>query len=67
MIKLNEKFVVDKKGKRIGVQLDVNEYRKLLKALEELESIRAFDAAMLSGEKSTPLEQALDEIERNRP
>jgi len=66
MIALKEKYMVDKKGSRIGVFLDITDYQNLLKELEELESIRAYDAAKASGEKPVPFEQALAEIERNR-
>jgi hypothetical protein len=34
--------------------------------LEDLESIRAYDAAKTSGDEAIPLEQALREIERSR-
>ena len=66
MIRLNERYLVDKKGKRVSVQLDVKAYHKLLKELEELESLRAYDAAKASREKSIPLEKAFKEIERDR-
>jgi hypothetical protein len=35
-----------------------------LEELEELEAIRAYDAAKSSGEETIPLEQAITEIER---
>ncbi len=35
-------------------------------ALEELESIRAFDAAKASNDEAIPFEQAVAEIERDR-
>jgi len=53
-IKFKENYVVDVKGKRVGVVLKISDYRKLLKDLEELESIRAYDAAIASGEKPIP-------------
>jgi hypothetical protein len=34
--------------------------------VEELEAIRAYDAAKASGDEAVPLEQALVEIENNR-
>ena len=37
-----------------------------VQALEELESIRAFDAAKASDDETIPFEQAVAEIERNR-
>jgi hypothetical protein len=66
MMPLNERFVVDKQGKRLGVFLEEDEYQHLLEALEELESIRAYDAAKASGEKAIPFDQAIREIERDR-
>jgi len=66
MIALKERFVVDEKGDRVGVLLDIEEYRRLLEELEELESLRAFDAAKASADEAIPFEQAVSEIEKNR-
>jgi hypothetical protein len=63
---IKERYVVDKDGKRIGVILDWEDYRKLLEELEELESIRAYDAAKASGDEAIPFEQAISEIEAER-
>ena len=63
---LKERFIVDENGKRIGVLLDIEDYHKLLEELEELEAIRAYDAAKASGDEAVPLEQALAEIEKAR-
>lgn len=64
--RLKDKFIVDSKGKKIGVILDVAEYEEMLKAQEELESIKAYDKAKASGDEVIPFEQAIDEIERKR-
>ena len=64
MDKFKENYVVDEKGNRIGVVLDIADYRRLLEELEELESIRAYDVAKASGDEAIPLEQAISEIER---
>jgi len=63
---LKERFIVDENGKRIGVLLDIEDYHRLLEELEELEAIRAYDAAKASGDEVLPLEQALAEIEKDR-
>ena len=63
---INEGYVVDEKGDRVGVILPMGEYRKLLEELEELESIRAYDAAKNSGDEVIPFEEAVREIERDR-
>ena len=63
---VNEGYVVDENGARVGVILPIEEYRKLMEELEELESIRAYDAAKSSGDEAIPFEQAVREIERDR-
>ena len=63
---LQERFIVDENGKRIGVLLDIEDYHKLLEELEELDTLRAYDAAKASGDEVLPLEQALAEIEKDR-
>jgi hypothetical protein len=42
-------FVVDDDGKKKAVILDIAEYRRLLEEAEELEAIRAYDAAHAAG------------------
>ena len=60
------RYVTDAAGNRVGVLLDVDRYRDLLEAGEELDAIRAYDAAKSSGDNAVPLEDALREIERER-
>jgi hypothetical protein len=67
MLQSKERFIVDENGQRIGVLLDIEDYQRLLEELEELEAIRAYDAAKASGDEVLPLEQALAEIEKDRP
>ena len=61
-----KKFVTNRRGKKVAVVLAIEDYKKLLAEVEELESIRAYDAAKASGEKTIPFEQATEEIERSR-
>ena len=61
-----ERFLIDDEGHRVGVLLDIADYQKMLEELEELESIRAYDAAMASGDEVIPFEQVLREIKRSR-
>jgi hypothetical protein len=65
MLKSKE-FIVNSKGKRTRVILDIVEYNKLLDASEELEAIRAYDADKASDDGAIPFEQAIEEIERTR-
>ncbi len=59
-------FIVDDKGNRTAIILDMAEYERLMEEIEELEAIRAYDAAMASGDDAIPFEQAVHEIERSR-
>jgi hypothetical protein len=59
------KLRATKKGQKISIVLDVKDYEKLLDDLEELDSIRAYDAAKHSGETPVPFDQAIQEIERS--
>ncbi|MGI9165491.1 MAG: hypothetical protein ACR2G5_03745 [Pyrinomonadaceae bacterium] len=61
-----EQFVVDENGNRTAVLLGVERYFELLEAHEELESIRAYDAAKSSGDEVIPFSQAVKEIEGAR-
>jgi hypothetical protein len=65
MLTLKERFIVDENGQRVGVLLDIEDYHRLLGDVEELEAIRAYDAAKASGDEAVPLEQALAEIEND--
>ncbi len=66
MVALNEQYVKDKSGKAVGVFLDLEDFRRIVSDLEELESLRAFDAAKSAGDQAIPFEQAVAEIERDR-
>jgi len=65
-IKFRENYLVDVKGKCVGVVLKISEYRKLLDDLEELESIWAFDTAIASGEKPIPFDEVIIFHRKNR-
>jgi len=62
MRNIKERYLVDDNGKRIGVVLNMKDYHRLLEQLEELESIRAYDAAKASGDEVVPFEQVITEI-----
>jgi len=66
MTGIKEKYVVDEQGNRVAVLLDLEDYQRLLEELEELECIRAYDAAKASGEQPVPFELAVKEIEQQR-
>ena len=66
MISLRKRYVTNDKGKPVGVLMDMSQYRRLLADLEELESIRAYDAAKAAKGKAVPFERAVRQIERSR-
>ncbi len=55
-----EQYVVDKEGKPVGVLLTLSRYKKMMAAMEELEEIKAYDAAKKRKRKTKTL--ALDEF-----
>ena len=59
-------YVVDENGRQTAVIVEIEEYRVLVEALEEIESIRAYDSAKASGEEPVPFEEAVEDIERSR-
>jgi hypothetical protein len=61
-----KKYVTDRQSQRIGVVLSIEDYNKILADIEELESIRAYDAAKASGDEAIPFQKAMQEIERSR-
>ena len=66
MISPHPRFLVDEDGRRTAVLIDIEEYKKLLAELEELESIRAYDQAKSSGDEAIPFEDAVNEIEEQQ-
>ena len=60
------KAIVEALERHFDGDLSKNTVRKILQELEELESIRAFDAAKTSGDEAVPFEQAVEEIEQSR-
>lgn len=63
MTRVRERYVVDPEGKRVEVVLPIEDYESLLEDVEELEAIRAFDAAKESEDDAVPAEQAFAEID----
>ncbi len=67
---MEARYIVDENGKRTGVILPVEEYERLLEALEDLEDTRLYDearAALERGESEVvPLDQAMREIREGK-
>jgi hypothetical protein len=59
-------FLVDERGNRTAVLLDLRRYQELLEAEEDLDDIRAYDEAKAQSDEVIPWEQAVKEIEDMR-
>ena len=64
MFKVKESFIINERGEKTKVVLDMEDYKKILADLEELESIRAYDEAKESHETPIPFEEAVRDIFR---
>ncbi len=64
---MSTRYVTDEAGRPVEVILDLETYKRLLKAFEELEDLRIQDEAVAeleSGAAPRPLEEVKAEIER---
>jgi hypothetical protein len=60
---LNPQYVIDKERKPKAVLLTIDEWEQVIEDLEELDDIRAYDAAKTGPLDAVPFEQAVREIE----
>ena len=58
-MRVKERYITDEHGNYSDVVLTIEEYKKILTDLEELESIRAYDVAKSSNEKAIPFEKSV--------
>ena len=58
-----ENYLIDKKGRKVAVQLPIKVYEKLIADSEELDEIREYREARLHKGEAIPFEQAFNEIE----
>jgi predicted DNA-binding protein len=67
---MDARYITDEAGKRQAVILDIEEYERLLEALEDLEDLRAADEALAEIEHGEdeliPWEQAKREMDEER-
>jgi hypothetical protein len=63
---ITEQIVTNKNGKAVAVQIPMNQYKKLLELVEEMEDIKAFDKAIKRKHKFIPFAQALKEMKTKR-
>jgi hypothetical protein len=60
------RFLTNEKGERLAVVIGIKEYEEILEELEDAEALCEYHEAKASGETAIQIEQALDEITRNR-
>ena len=63
---LKQQFIEDKQGNRIAVLMPIDQYNKMLEQLEEIDDIRAYDAAKAEKDEAIPFDQAVEDIEKGR-
>jgi hypothetical protein len=64
---LRQQFIEDNQGHRIAVLLPIDDYNNMLEQLEEMDDIKAYDAAKADNDDETiPFDQAIKEIEAKR-
>ena len=61
MIDLRPEYLVDANSQRKAVVLTMAEWSEILETLEELDDIRAYDAAKAQKDEAMPFEMALHE------
>lgn len=66
MITIHEDYLVDEQGRRKAVVVPLEQWEKVLEALEELEDIRAYDEAKDRRSEPVPFEQAIREIREGK-
>ncbi len=57
------RYIVDEKGKKVAVVLEIAEYERLIEKLEELADLRAYDEAVAEGDEFVPAAQAWAELD----
>jgi hypothetical protein len=60
------RFLTNENGEKIAVIIEIEEYKKILEELEDLDDIRAYDEAKASGETPIPVDDAIARIEKAR-
>jgi hypothetical protein len=63
---MKTQYITDTSGKKISVVLPIREYERMLRDLEELEDIKAYDLAKACKSDPVPFEQAIMDIEQLR-
>jgi hypothetical protein len=60
---IQENYIIDKKGRKIAVQVPIKTYEKLVADSEELDEIKEYRTAKAHKGNAIPFEQAFRDIE----
>jgi len=63
---MENQYILDTNGRKISVILPIREYENMMKQLEELEDIKAFDEAMKNEAEEISIHETFREIESIR-
>ncbi len=63
---IHPEYIVDGNQNKKAVILPISEWEQILDDVEELEDIRAYDAAKAETSESIPFDQAVDEIRKGK-
>ena len=66
MASVNPRYLVDAHQMPTDVVVTIEEWRRIVEQLEELEDIRAYDAALRDRENGIPLASVADGIRQRR-
>jgi hypothetical protein len=65
MVSFHPEFVLDENQNCTAVLLPLSDWDRIVSELEELDDIRAYDAALTQGGEQLPFEQAVQEIRQH--
>ena len=66
MVKSKPQYLVDEKGRKKSVFLNIKEYRELLRRLEDLEDALELDEAVRTAEGFKDYQEVRGELEKER-
>ncbi len=66
MLAIKERYLTDAEGTPVAVVLDLETYRQLLEALEDVGDTQAANAALVDDPDGLPLDEAWAGIEQER-
>ncbi len=66
MLKIQQDYLIDKKGKKKAVVVSYSAWKKIKEELEELADIRAYDKAKAMPSHPAPFDEAVKKIRKRK-